>query len=135
MRRITFTANQEAWLPWVLLIALVLIYLAFPTKNYYWDGIAFAQSIEDAPGLNPSLLHSNHLIYNLVGYVFYRGLRALGLNIRALSALQILNGTLGAICALILFRILKRALNSVYLATTLTLLFAFSATWWKFAKR
>ena len=133
MRRITFNASQEAWLPWVLLIALVLIYLAFPTKNYYWDGIAFAQSIEDAPGLDSSLLHPNHLIYNLVGYVFYRGLRAFGFNIRALSALQILNGALGAICALILFRILKRALSSVYLATTLTLLFAFSATWWKFA--
>ena len=133
MRRITFNASQEAWLPWVLPIALVLIYLAFPTKNYYWDGVAFAQSIEDAPGIDSSLLHPNHLIYNLVGYVFYRCIRAFGFNIRALSALQILNGALGAICALILFRILKRALSSVYLATTLTLLFAFSATWWKFA--
>ncbi|HEU4478629.1 MAG TPA: hypothetical protein VFR80_08930 [Pyrinomonadaceae bacterium] len=133
MRRITLNANQEAWLPWVFLIALALIYLAFPTKNYYWDGVAFAQAIEDAPGIDSSLLHPNHLIYNLVGYIFYRSIRAFGFNIRALSALQILNSVLGAICALILFQILKRALRSVYLATTLTLLFALSATWWKFA--
>jgi hypothetical protein len=133
MRRITFNSNQETWLPWILLVAIAVIYLCFPTKNYYWDGIAFAQSIEDAPGINSSLLHPNHLIYNLLGYLLYRAVRALGINIRAVDALQILNGALGAVCALILFRILNRALHSIYLATALTLLFAFSATWWKFA--
>ena len=133
MRRINFNSDNEKWLPWVILIAIALIYLSFLTKNYYWDGIAFAQSIEDAPGINSSLLHPNHLIYNLLGYVFYRALNVFGINIRAVTALQMLNGALGAVCAFILFLILKRALRSIYQATALTLLFAFSATWWKFA--
>ncbi len=133
MTRINFNSANEKWLPWVILITIALIYLSFPTKNYYWDGIAFAQSIEDAPGINSSLLHPNHLIYNLLGYVFYRALNALGLNLRAVTALQVLNGVLGSVCAFIQFLILKRTLRSYYQATALTLLFAFSATWWKFA--
>jgi hypothetical protein len=44
--------------------AMLLVYLLFPTKNYYWDGIFFARVIEDASTLNPSLLHPNHLAGN-----------------------------------------------------------------------
>ena len=82
--------------PWLLFIAIALIYLLFPTRVYYWDGIVFAQTIEDATSLNPSLVHPNHLIYNFVGYIFYKLLRSLGAEIRALTALQILNCLLSA---------------------------------------
>ena len=119
--------------PWLLFIAIGLIYLLFPTRNYYWDGIVFAQAIEDATSLNPSLVHPNHLIYNFVGYVFYKLLRSLGAEIRALTALQILSSILGALCARVFFSILFNTLRSLYLAVCLTLLFAFSATWWKFS--
>jgi hypothetical protein len=125
--------QKERWLPWFLFVAIAAIYLCFPTRNYYWDGIAFAQVIEDAQGFSASLIHPNHLIYNFVGAGFYRLLRAVGLDVRAVAALQILNCLLGALCAVIVFKILQRALRSTYLSTTLTLLLAFSATWWKFA--
>ena len=85
--------------PWLLFIAIALIYLLFPTRNYYWDGIIFAQSIEDATSLNSSLVHPNHLIYNYAGYIFFKLLRSLGAEIRALTALQILSSILGAACA------------------------------------
>ncbi len=120
-------------LPWLLALATVLIYLIFPTRVYYWDGIAFAQAIEDAPTLSPSLVHPNHLIYNFAGYVFYKLLRIFGLELRAVTALQILNSVLSAACAGVLFVILRDSLHSLYLATCLTVLFAFSATWWKFS--
>ncbi|HEU5132344.1 MAG TPA: hypothetical protein VFT26_09585, partial [Pyrinomonadaceae bacterium] len=115
------------------MVAIAVIYLLFPTRVYYWDGIVFAQAIEDAARLNASLVHPNHLIYNFVGYLFYKLLSSLGAQIRAVTALQILNCLLSAMCARILFSILMSTLRSLYLAVCLTLLFAFSATWWKFS--
>ncbi len=125
--------DRPAVITAVLSLALVLLYLAFPTKAYYWDGIVFAQAIEDASGLSASLAHPNHLAYNFFGYVFYRLLRTLAFDVRALTALQILNSILAAACAALLFAILRDALRSLYLSVCMTLLFAFSATWWKFA--
>jgi hypothetical protein len=119
--------------PWLLIIAIVIIYLLFPTRVYYWDGITFAQTIENVPRLQPSLVHPNHLIYNFAGYIFFKLLRSFSPEIRALTALQILNILLSALCARIFFAILLDTLRSLYLAVCLTLLFAFSATWWKFS--
>ena len=119
--------------PLLLFSATAVIYLLFPTRVYYWDGIVFAQAIEDAGRLSPSLVHPNHLIYNLAGYLFYKLLRAIGADIRAITALQILNSLLSALCALVLFSILRTVLRSFYLSMCLALLFAFSATWWKFS--
>lgn len=113
--------------------AILLSYLLLLTRNYYWDGIFFAQTIEDAQYLDPQLLHPNHLIYNVVGYLFYRAARAVGLQPRAVEVLQILNCFLGTLCAYVFFRILLKCFKSVYLGIVLTLIFAFSATWWKFA--
>ena len=118
---------------WLIFFATAVIYLAFPTRVYYWDGITFARAIEDASSLDPSLVHPNHLIYNFAGYLFYKLLRTFGVELRALTALQILNSLLSAVCASVLFAILRDTLRSLYLAVCLTLLFAFSATWWKFS--
>ena len=118
---------------WLLFIATAAVYLSFPTRVYYWDGIAFAQAIEDASGLSASLVHPNHLLYNLLGYLFYKLLRSFGADIRAVTALQILNSLLAALCARVLFSILLDTLRSLYFAFWLTLVFAFSATWWKFS--
>ena len=125
--------NRRQLAPWLLFTAIIIIYLLFPTRVYYWDGITFAQTIEDVTSLKPSLVHPNHLIYNFVGYIFYKLLRSIGIEIRALTVLQILNSLLSAVCARIFFSILFDTLRSLYLAVCLTLLFAFSATWWKFS--
>lgn len=118
---------------WLLFIAIAVIYLSFPTRVYYWDGIAFAQAIEDVSSLNASLAHPNHLVYNFLGYLFYKLLRVFGANVRAVTALQILNSLLSTLCAWVLFSILKDTLRSLYFSFWLTVLFAFSATWWKFS--
>jgi hypothetical protein len=119
--------------PLLLFSVTAVIYLLFPTSVYYWDGIVFAQTIEDASQLSPSLVHPNHLVYNFAGYIFYKLLRAFGADIRALTALQILNSLLSALCAGVLFSILLQTLRSFYFSICLALLFAFSATWWKFS--
>jgi hypothetical protein len=114
-------------------LAIGALYLLFPTKSYYWDGITFAQAIEDAAAPNASLMHPNHLVYSYVGYYFFRLLRAMAANLRAITALQILNSVLSAASAAMLFAILRDTLRSIYLSVCMTLLFAFSATWWKFS--
>lgn len=120
-------------LPLVLSVGVLLLYLPLLTKNYYWDGIFFARVIEEARGLDATLLHPNHLVYNVVGYLFYKLAQGVGLEVRAIVVLQILNCFFGAASAYVLCRILQDCFRSVYLSTCLTLLFAVSATWWKFA--
>jgi len=63
--------------PLILFIVTAVIYLSFPTRVYYWEGIVFAQTIEDASRLSVSLVHPNHLVYNFAGYFFYKLLRTL----------------------------------------------------------
>ena len=125
--------DRPAVIPLLLSLALVVLYLAFPTKVYYWDGVVFAQSIEDAAGANVSLAHPNHLLYNFAGYFCYKLLRGFDANIRAIAALQILNSLFSAGCAAILFIILRDTLRSTYFSVCLASLFALSATWWKFS--
>lgn len=113
--------------------AILAIYLLFPTKNYFLDGIKFAQSIEDSPSLGPSLIDPNHLIYRAAGYLVYRVLLGSGLRVRALAVLQFTNSILAVVTAFLLFHLLRSRLGSRDLACVLTLLFALSATWWKFS--
>jgi len=116
-----------------IFIATAAIYLCFPTRVHYWDAITFAQEIEAATRLTPSLVHPNHLVYNFAGYLFYKLLRALGADVSALAAMQILNSLLSALSAYVFFSILTKTLRSFYLSICLAALFAFSATWWKFS--
>lgn len=125
--------DTEKLLPWLVFPALLLLYLLFPAKNYFFDGIAFAQAIEDARRLDTTLVHPNHLLYNVVGYLFYKLTHAAGIPLRAIQALQVMDGLLSVLSACVLFRILRLSVRSVYLCWVLTLLFAFSATWWKFS--
>jgi hypothetical protein len=114
-------------------IALFLIYIAFPTKNYYYDGVFFARAIEEANGLQSSLIHPNHLIYSPVGYLAYRLSQTLSFTFRAIQILQVLNSLASVLSAYVLFRIARASFQSRYLAWCLTFLFAFSATWWKYS--
>lgn len=127
------TIVKESNLPWIIFFSVLLVYLGFSTKNYYWDGIYFAQLIESAGSMNATLIHPNHPLYNPFGYILYKLAQTLGWGARALAILQVANCVLSAFAAVVLFFILKKCLNSVYLSFYLTLLFSFSATWWKFS--
>ena len=125
--------TQTKIIPFIIFLFLLVIYVSFTTKNYYWDGIEFAQTIENAVSLNASLIHPNHLIYNVFGYIIYKSVIGLGFEARAVTVLQITNCVLSALSAFVLFHILKISFRSNYFAATLTLLFSFSALWWKFS--
>jgi hypothetical protein len=110
-------------------LTALLVYAALPTKNYYWDGVGFAQTIEDAQRW-PALLHSNHLVYNLIGDAVYR---ALGASVRALYVLQAMNALFAAVTVYLLFGVVESITKYRRATLLLTGLFAFSGTWWRFA--
>jgi hypothetical protein len=116
----------------LIFFAVLIVYLSFPTKNYYWDGISYAQEIEDGSA-GPWYLHPNHLLYAPLGQQLWLAADAAGLNLRALTVLQILSMVTGAATAAVLFFIALELGLSRYAAACLSLAFAFSATWWKFA--
>jgi hypothetical protein len=112
----------------LLFFLTLAVYLLLPIKDFYWDGISFAIDIEKAA----ALLHPNHLIYNLVGYWLYQALRTSGHTARALYVLQTMDSVFAAASVVLVYHIQRKSAereNSAVLA----LLFAFSATWWKFA--
>ena len=109
----TFGTENKSALTWIVFIAILVSYLSFPTRNYFFDGIEFSHTIESASRVNTSLIHPNHLIYNLVGYLFYRLLRLIGLDLRAVAALQIMDSILGVLSAYVLFLILRSFPRSV----------------------
>jgi hypothetical protein len=121
-----------------LFVAVFAVYAVLPTRNYYWDGVSFAQDIEQAGRFGSSsfwhsLIRPNHLLYDSVGYFVWTALRSLGFEIRAIAVLQAINMALAAVCVGILQRTLLRLTQSVYLSAMLSLLFAFSAIFWRFA--
>jgi hypothetical protein len=113
-----------------MLFSPLIVYLLFPTKEFYWDGVSFALNIEQANGNLSSLLRPNHLIYNLTGYFLFE---LFGEKVRALFLMQALNSILGCLSILLVYQILKKITGSHYHSVSLALCLAFSATWWKFA--
>lgn len=125
--------RQLRYLTLVIFFAVLLLNLLLLTKNYYWDGIFFAQTIEDAPRLNASLIHPNHLLDQVMQFMIYRGIRLLGFHPRMLTVLQLSSCVFSAAAAGVFFRIALRSFTSVYVSVVLTALLAFSATWWRFS--
>ncbi|PYT01473.1 MAG: hypothetical protein DMF63_01080 [Acidobacteria bacterium] len=106
-----------------------IIYAVLPTRNYYWDGLIYAEFLEQAKSFGPHLFHPNHLIYNFVGYAAYRA----GIFDRALFALQYVSIFFGAASASIFYLICRRLFGWVYVSIVVTAVLAFSAAWWRYA--
>src|SRR2546423_3169725 len=130
---ISSVAGSTRRLTILIVVVVLLLNLLFLTKNYYWDGVFFAQLIEDAHGVNASLLHPSHLLDQLFVYLVYRAVISAGIHARALTVFQVSNCFLSAVSASIFFRISARLFKSIYVSLTATAMFAFSATWWKFS--
>src|SRR5437773_8620878 len=110
---------------------VLLMYLSLRTVNYYWDGISFAYDIEHAD--RSRLLHPNHLLYCPLGYAVWSQTNKVLPGVRALDVLQILNALFGSAAVAIFYRVLLSRFQSRYIAACLSLVLAFSATWWKFS--
>jgi hypothetical protein len=123
-------------LQYLFAACILLIYFAFLTKTYYWDGVLFSLQIENVyRGSDPgsTLFHPNHLIYNAVGYTIYSAVGRLWPGIRAITILQIMNVLASVLTGFVLFLLARRITRSEKIAVFCWLLFAAGATWWKFS--
>lgn len=125
--------QRDDWFAFGICLLVSTVYIAFPTQNYYWDGIGYAMTIEESAGVNIKLFNPNHLLANFIGWFLYSPLHALWPPLRALPMLATLSTLASVLTSYLLFRILQRFLHNAYFSASLTLLFAFSATWWKFS--
>jgi hypothetical protein len=116
----------------LLLVLPLFFYLILPTRNFYWDGVAFAINIEKRLPV-ASLVHPSHLLYTVWGDWLFRLSELLGIHARALFVLQVANSVLAGGCVTLLYRCLRAM--GVPVANTLigALCFGFTGTWWKFA--
>ena len=128
----SFFSRPRVLLATVFAVAF-LSYILLLTRNYYWDGIFFAHTIENAPRLNASLIHPSHLLDMVFQYVIYRAVLLTGFQTRALTVMQVSNCVFAAAAACVFFRICAKSFQSLYVALVSTALFAFSATWWKYS--
>lgn len=110
----------------------LILYVAIPTRNFYWDGVAFAIDIEKHLPFG-SLVHPSHLLYKVWGAWLFRIVEVLGIHARCLFVLQAANGVLAGLCVILLYRTLLKRNVPRNLALAGSMLFGFSATWWKFA--
>ncbi len=116
-----------------LWLALPLaVYLLLPTRNYYWDGVAFAINVEKQLPLRDTL-HPNHLIYTAAWVWLYHAALLIGLKTRALFLMQFVNSLLAGAGVALLYRALRRRAVRPNGAIAGALAFAFAATWWKFS--
>jgi hypothetical protein len=109
------------------------VYMLLPTREFYWDGVGFALAIETGAGAPESLLHPNHLLYNLMGYAGWKTAALFGLHLRALYLLQAFNAVFASAGVYLVWRITTHRANAARVASWASLLFAFSAQWWRFA--
>lgn len=117
----------------VSFLALPLVlYLALPTRNYYWDGVGISIDVEKHLPQH-SLLYPSHLIYALWGDWLYRLAGALGMHTRALVLFQIANSLLAGLSVILIYKIVRQAGAGRSWSTAAALSLGFSATWWKFA--
>jgi hypothetical protein len=131
--RVFAAESSSKYSLFILLSLAAAVYLMFPTRDFYWDGIIYAQFIEDSPGFGAHLFHPNHLLYNFVGYLAYHAAQGLGLQTRALFVLQFVTIIFSLAGAFVFFRIVRLSFGGEYLSLALTALFAFAAAWWRFS--
>ncbi|MBI4386843.1 MAG: hypothetical protein HY551_05625, partial [Elusimicrobia bacterium] len=87
--------------------AAALLYLSFPSARYNFDGVACAIAVDLADFRH--LVHGNHLVYGLVGYLWHSFWRMLGYGGPSLQSLQALNSLLGALGAGLFVRLAVRS--------------------------
>lgn len=115
-----------------LLLLPLIVYLALPTRNFYWDGVSFAIAIEKNYPFS-ALVHPSHLIYSVWGAWLYDLSDWIGFPVRALYLMQAANCVLAGLAVMLLYQCLRVQGWSSEQGLVGALTFGFSATWWKFA--
>lgn len=108
--------------------ASLLLYLAFRSAYFNFDGVACAVAVELDDFKH--LAHGNHVAYGLLGWAFHESLMLLGYQGRALLSLQLLDALLGAAGAAAFASLLLRAGRPPREAGLAAAALAVSHAWW-----
>src|ERR1017187_1870923 len=112
----------------VVELLFAFVYLLFPTRNYYWDGVSFAIDIERAQSWR-ELFNVHHLLYNFIGYGEYQ---LLGSRVRALYLMQWTNCIAGALLIWLADRLFRSLGVPPWNSAAGAAILGASATFWKF---
>ena len=116
-----------------LLLFACLLYIVFPTKQFYWDGVKFALRIQSFPHSPQYWTDPNHLIYTFLGGVPHYLLQSVGLDISPLCLLQTVD-ILAGLAGILFFHALALHIRvSPLTRFAATVAFAFSAAWWNYS--
>ena len=117
-----------------VLFSFALIYLGFPTWDYYFDGLTFAMAVEGvAAGGDPGwLLHPHHLLYSPLAFLAYETAWALGLKIRAWLLMQWLSTLCAASGLYLFYRLQRRTGIGAGAALAGIVLLGSSYSYWRF---
>jgi hypothetical protein len=114
-----------------LFAAVLTLYLAFPTRDLYWDGAGFALVLDHPAWFR--MIEPNHPIYIGFGWAVHSLALTIVPAVRGLTLLQALNSLLGALSVVVVYGMATDLFEDEFDSALLAGIFAFSATWWKFA--
>ena len=82
----------------VSILAFAVIFISYPTYDYFFDDLTFAMAIEGvAAGGNPAwLLHPHHLLFSPLIYFLYTLAQAAGIHVRSLLVMQVFTSLVAA---------------------------------------
>lgn len=124
--------DLNRWIPWVLSIAIFIIYASHPTRKYYFDGVVFASIIEHGP--YEALFNPHHILYTWLFSVIHNVLEGItGRDIKALYVMQWGNILLGSLGVGLIWRLVYRLVRDRVLSVAVVLLGCFSFTYWHYA--
>ena len=119
----------------VISAAFAALYLAYPSQDYYFDGLVFAGAIERVSEGGPAalLFHPHHLLYCPAVFLGYSALLSTGFVVRAWFFQQLVSAACGLGVLYLFRRLLRRLGVGSGLADAGTVTLGSSYVTWHFA--
>ncbi|MBN1383960.1 MAG: DUF2723 domain-containing protein [Elusimicrobia bacterium] len=115
----------------VIVFSILVIYLSFPCKQFFFDGLMYASIVEAKEvGWKDRLGWANHLSYNYYGHAAWLLLKRIGIEKDGYAALQVMNSFFGAFTVGIFFLFLRRLVSKMWIAVVFSCTLAFSYAFW-----
>ena len=124
------TQTQKSWLLFLSLLAIAILYLAFPSYRYFADSLDYAWTMETGSGW---IVHPHHPLFPFLAHAVYRILGGLESGISGLDILlywSVAAGIVSCIGMVLILRNSGLAIPTVLLSLGL---FAFSRGVWYFS--
>jgi hypothetical protein len=126
---------SPASLTLIVAVALLGVFLSWPTANYSYDAVAYSALIHHGVhgGGVARLWHQYHMLYMPVGYALAAAVTALGVTVEVLAMMQVLNAVVTALGLLLFAALVRRFTGSLDVALAATAVLGLSFAVWYYA--